>query len=175
MDPQTIRALTQRFGSFAVEQWVASAELVARMAFDSMVAISGAAGKPAAPEAIGVVFRYANDTPDGFCCTIGVSPAGPMATAEKGALLERAAVCLSEHDVLQVQSAAPPHASPGPQILGPAGIPVDRDSISGALEAPEALESPEASAEVPEAPESSEVPEVGAPADLDAWGKPLSP
>ena len=173
MDPQTIRALTQRFGSFAVEQWVASAELVARMAFDSMVAISGAAGKPAAPEAIGVVFRYANDTPDGFCCTIGVSPDGPMATAGKGALLARAAVCLTEHDVLQV-SPAVPLQPPGPQILGPAGVPVDRDSISGAvLGEPEAPEAPEdASSEASEASEAPEAPEAAVP--LDVWGKPLT-
>lgn len=122
MDDAYLAVLTRRFGQTAVREWYAQAELVARMAFDSMVAISGAAGKPAAPESLAIVMRYASEEPEGICAVAAVSPAGPMETQAKRVLLKRALACFdTPGDVLHVEAnQAPPERKivlpPGAQI-----------------------------------------------------------
>lgn len=109
MDDAYLAVLTRRFGQTAVREWYAQAELVAKMAFDSMVAISGAAGKPAAPESLAIVMRYASvEEPEGICAVAAVSPAGPMETPAKRALLRRALTCFdTTGDVLHVEARVP--------------------------------------------------------------------
>lgn len=106
MDEKYLAVLARRFGQTAVREWYDQAELVARMAFDSMVAISGAAGKPAAPESLAIVMRYqAPAEPEGICAVAAVCPTGPMETAAKRTLLARAVTCLdTTGDVLFVET-----------------------------------------------------------------------
>ena len=107
MNQVALRDLEARFGRKAVSEWWSQAELVARMAFDSMVAISTAAEKPAAPESLAIVLRYVADTPEGLCATAAVSAKGPLLSDEKAALLRRALACLDETGDILVVRVAP--------------------------------------------------------------------